>query len=144
MKTSERFKTRWRQDRSFEKSRSNQTRKSEMNETFDLQVHFNVFGQQPHFLVHPFWRIPRFFKDGWALKPLAVNETWGPQIVRRIDLALKNCICDVITLTIDFHCDFINAPLVQPWFFYLFVSVQPSSTNFRRIMFEPNGPRPNI
>ena len=39
---------------------------------------------------------PRFFKEGWTLKPLAV--TWGTQTVNRIDLTQKIRIFDVIVL----------------------------------------------
>ena len=50
--------------------------------------------------------------------------------MKKIDLAQKNCICDVITLAISLRCDIIKAPSVQTWSVYFFVSVQPLSTNF--------------
>ena len=51
--------------------------------------------------------------------------------MKKIDLAREFCICDVITLAIYLHCDVTKAPLVQNWFVYFFLSVQPLSANFR-------------
>ena len=54
----------------------------------------------------------------------------GPQSVNRIDLSHKNHIYDAITLFIYLHCYVIRHLLMQTWFVYFSLSVQPLSTNF--------------
>ena len=55
------------------------------------------------------------------------------QTMKRIDLAQKNSIGDVINKAIYLHCDVIKAPLVQTWFVYFYFSAQPLSTNFDQV-----------
>ena len=65
---------------------------------------------------------PRFFKEGWTLRPLAENTkciNLGASNSLRIDLAKKIGIRDVITLAIYVHCEVIMSPLVQTWFVFL-------------------------
>ena len=73
-----------------------------------------------------FERSQGFFKEGWTLKALAVNKSINLETTNglRIDLAQKNCICDVISQAIFLHCDIIKAPSMQTWFVYFFLSVQ--------------------
>ena len=62
--------------------------------------------------------VERFFKEGWTLKPLAVNKiiNMGPANGQIIDLAQIICMCDVITLFIYLHCDIIRQLPVQIMF----------------------------
>ena len=65
--------------------------------------------------------------------------------MKRIDLAQKNCICDVITLLIYLQCDIIKYLLEQTWFVYFSLSVQPLSSNFAYpILFQVQFPTPVI
>ena len=50
--------------------------------------------------------------------------------MKRIDLAQKIGICEVITLAIYLHCDAIRHLPVQIWFVYFSLIVQPLPTNF--------------
>ena len=47
--------------------------------------------------------------QGWTLKPATVDKCTN-NLCLRIDLAQKNCICDVISLVIYIHYDVIKAP----------------------------------
>ena len=59
--------------------------------------------------IHP-TKVSKTRSDTYACHSKLEYQLLGVQTILRIDLAENNCICDVISLVIYLHCDFIKAP----------------------------------